>query len=58
MTAAERRVVDLAAANLTNREIGEKLSLAPRTVEWHLGRAFAKLGVQSRRDLPRSFGPA
>ena len=53
LTAAERKVVDLAAEGLTNRQIAEKLMLAPRTVEWHLGHAYAKLDVQSRRDLVR-----
>jgi DNA-binding CsgD family transcriptional regulator len=51
LTAAERRTVDLAAAGKTNREIGHLLAVAPRTVEWHLGRAFAKLGVTSRKEL-------
>jgi DNA-binding CsgD family transcriptional regulator len=51
LTGSERRVVEAAASGRTNREIGEELDIAPRTVEWHLGRAFAKLGVESRRDL-------
>jgi DNA-binding CsgD family transcriptional regulator len=55
LTPAERRVVDLAAAGMTNRQIGEELVLAPRTVEWHLGHAFKKLGVGSRRELSDSL---
>lgn len=51
LTAAERQVVELAIEGMTNRQIAEKLLLAPRTVEWHLGHAFTKLGVRSRRDL-------
>ena len=51
LTGAERRIVDLAAAGHTNGEIGAALEIAPRTVEWHLGRAFTKLGIRSRRDL-------
>jgi DNA-binding CsgD family transcriptional regulator len=51
LTGAERRAVELAAAGRTNREIGAELMITAKTVEWHLGRAFAKLGVRSRRDL-------
>lgn len=51
LTASERRIAELAALGRTNREIADELVLAPRTVEWHLGRAFTKLGVTSRRDL-------
>ncbi|WP_222430477.1 helix-turn-helix transcriptional regulator, partial [Nocardioides sp. J9] len=51
LTRAERRTVELAAEGMTNREIAAELVIAPRTVEWHLGRAFAKLGVTSRREL-------
>lgn len=51
LTATERRVVDLAAEGRTNRDIGDSLGIASRTVEWHLRGAFAKLGVRSRRDL-------
>lgn len=51
LTGTERRVVELAAAGRTNREIGEILAIARRTVEWHLRGAYAKLGVSSRRDL-------
>jgi ATP/maltotriose-dependent transcriptional regulator MalT len=56
LTAAERRTVELAATGKTNREIGQELAVAPRTVEWHLSRAFAKLGVTSRRELPAALG--
>ncbi len=51
LTGAERRTVELAATGKTNREIGQLLAIAPRTVEWHLSRAFTKLGVTSRREL-------
>lgn len=56
LTSAERRVVERAARGMTNREIADELVLAARTVEWHLGRAYAKLGVRSRRDLPGALG--
>lgn len=36
---------------MTNPEIGARLFLRPRTVEWHLRRVFAKLSISSRRQL-------
>jgi DNA-binding CsgD family transcriptional regulator len=36
---------------LTNPETGAQLFLSPRTVEWHLRRAYPKLGINSRREL-------
>ncbi|WP_331741378.1 AAA family ATPase [Kitasatospora sp. NBC_00085] len=52
----EREVVRLAASGATNREIASQLFLSPRTVGHHLYRAFPKLGVSSRADLPRLLG--
>jgi DNA-binding CsgD family transcriptional regulator len=52
LTASERRVAELAADGLTNREIAQALFVTMRTVEGHLTRVFAKLDVSSRRDLP------
>jgi DNA-binding CsgD family transcriptional regulator len=52
LTPSERRVVDLAAAGGTNREIAQDLFVTEKTVETHLGRAFRKLDVSSRRQLP------
>ncbi|MGH9223682.1 MAG: helix-turn-helix domain-containing protein, partial [Acidimicrobiales bacterium] len=51
LTETELRVAGLAAAGLTNRQIGERLFVSPRTVETHLGHAFAKLGVATRAHL-------
>ncbi|MBL1110357.1 AAA family ATPase [Streptomyces sp. 5-8] len=48
----EREVVRLAAGGATNREIATQLFLSPRTVGHHLYRAFPKLGITSRTDLP------
>ena len=52
LTPSERRVVEIAAAGSTNREIAQALFVTEKTVETHLGRAFRKLDVSSRRQLP------
>jgi DNA-binding NarL/FixJ family response regulator len=44
-------VAELAAAGRTNREIAQELFVTPKTVENQLGRAYAKLGVSSRKAL-------
>jgi DNA-binding CsgD family transcriptional regulator len=51
LTAQEHQIVSLAAAGLTNKQIGERLYLSPRTVGSHLYRVFPKLGVCSRAGL-------
>lgn len=51
LTAQERQIVRFAAEGLTNREIGRRLFLSPRTVSTHLYHAFPKLGVTSRAQL-------
>ncbi|MFF4021138.1 AAA family ATPase [Streptomyces sp. NPDC001843] len=51
LTWQERRVAELAAGGLTNKEIGERLRLSPRTVSAHLYRAFPKLGITKRAAL-------
>ncbi|WP_078884076.1 helix-turn-helix transcriptional regulator [Streptomyces sp. NRRL S-340] len=47
----QQQIVRLAARGLTNREIGEKLFLSPRTVGSHLYRSFPKLGITARSQL-------
>nr|WP_176583059.1 helix-turn-helix transcriptional regulator [Streptomyces marincola] len=47
----QQRIVQLAARGLTNREVGEKLFLSPRTVGSHLYRVFPKLGITARSQL-------
>jgi DNA-binding CsgD family transcriptional regulator len=47
----ERQVVELVRQGLTNAEVAERLFTSPETVKTLLSRAFAKLGVRSRRRL-------
>lgn len=51
LTVQERRIVSLAAAGLSNKQIGQRLYLSHRTVSSHLYRVFPKLGVSSRAGL-------
>jgi ATP/maltotriose-dependent transcriptional regulator MalT len=51
LTAQERQIAELARDGLANPEIGARLFLSPRTVEWHLHKVFGKLGIRSRREL-------
>ena len=52
LTPQEWQIASLAREGLSNPEIGERLFLSPRTVEWHLKKVFTKLGIKSR------MGPA
>jgi DNA-binding CsgD family transcriptional regulator len=51
LTPQQRQIVRLASRGLTDREIGDRLFLSPRTVSSHLYRSYPKLGVASRHQL-------
>jgi len=53
LTPTERRVAELAADGLANKEIASALFVSVRTVEEHLKKAYAKLGIRSRTQLAR-----
>ncbi|KUF18183.1 AAA family ATPase [Streptomyces silvensis] len=55
LTAQETRIARLAARGLTNRQIGARLSLSPRTIGAHLYRIFPKLGVTTRAGIARAL---
>jgi DNA-binding CsgD family transcriptional regulator len=57
LTAQERQIALLVRDGLSNPEVGTKLFLSPRTVEWHLRKVFAKLGIGSRRQLREALRP-
>jgi DNA-binding NarL/FixJ family response regulator len=51
LTPGERRVAQMAAVGMTNREIAESLFLTVRTIEFHLVNAYRKLQISRRREL-------
>jgi len=53
LTPQELQVVRLAAGGVSNKQIGAQLFLSPRTVGYHLYKAFPKLGVTTREELAR-----
>lgn len=57
LTPQETSIAALAGQGLTNPEIGERLFLSPRTVEYHLHKVFEKFGISSRRALLHKLTP-
>nr|WP_062342364.1 LuxR family transcriptional regulator [Herbidospora sakaeratensis] len=55
LTPQEHAVARLVAAGLTNRQVARELVLSVKTVEYHLGHVFTKLGIGSRAQLARRF---
>ena len=53
LTPSERRVAQLAAEGLTNREVAQSLFLTVKTVELDLSHTYRKLDIGSRTELPR-----
>ena len=51
----EAQIVRLAREGLSNPEIGVRLFISPRTVEYHLRKVFMKLGISSRKQLRRTL---
>ena len=58
LTPSEKRVADLAAAGLSNREIAQELYVTPKTVEVHLSNTYRKLEIRSRRQLSGALAAA
>jgi DNA-binding CsgD family transcriptional regulator len=55
LTAQERQIAELARDGFSNPEIGARLFLSRRTVQYHLGKVFGKLGIRSRNELARAL---
>jgi DNA-binding CsgD family transcriptional regulator len=56
LTATERRIAELAASGLTNREVAQAAFVSPKTVEANLARVYRKLGIRSRAELGARIG--
>jgi DNA-binding CsgD family transcriptional regulator len=55
LTPSEERIARLAAGGASNKEIAQQLFLTVKTIETHLGSAYRKLDIRTRRDLAAAF---
>ncbi|MGH3676980.1 MAG: helix-turn-helix transcriptional regulator [Mycobacterium sp.] len=58
LTVSERRVAELAASGMTNRDVAAALFISPKTVEANLARVYRKLDIHSRAELGRMIARA
>jgi DNA-binding CsgD family transcriptional regulator len=56
LTPSERRVAELTASGMTNRDVATALFISPKTVEANLARIYRKLGIKTRAELGRLIG--
>jgi DNA-binding NarL/FixJ family response regulator len=56
LTPSERRVAELAASGMTNKDVATALFISPKTVEANLVRIYRKLGIKTRAELGRIIG--
>ncbi|MDQ1730212.1 MAG: hypothetical protein QOK10_371, partial [Pseudonocardiales bacterium] len=56
LTPSERRVAQLAASGMTNRDVATELFVSVKTVEANMSRIYRKLGIRSRAELGRVVG--